>query len=105
GSAQGHEGEMTADPALLDGSEHRLVRLDVDVDVFQLADRVAGVIDQALAVPFGDVAMHDHFDSLLCECGTLLFPRPKPKTRCRRDRLAPLPRHGTFRQRPSARSY
>jgi hypothetical protein len=38
-----------------DGAELRLVSLDVDVDVLQLADLLPVAIDQHLAVPLGDV--------------------------------------------------
>jgi hypothetical protein len=36
--AQRNEGQVPADQALLDGAEPRLIGLDVDVDVLQLAD-------------------------------------------------------------------
>jgi hypothetical protein len=44
-----------ADEAFLDGGELRLVGLDVDVDVLELADLLAIEIDQELAVPVGNV--------------------------------------------------
>jgi hypothetical protein len=37
-SRQGDEGQVTADQALLDSPEHRLVGFDVDVDVLEFAD-------------------------------------------------------------------
>jgi hypothetical protein len=46
---------VAGEQAFLHGAEHRLVGLDVDVDVFELADLLAVSVDQILAVPFGDV--------------------------------------------------
>jgi hypothetical protein len=48
-------GPIRADEALLDRGELRLVTLDVDVHVLQLADPLGVAIDQHLAVPLGDV--------------------------------------------------
>jgi hypothetical protein len=46
---------VTADEALLDGGELRLVVLHIDVNVLQLANPFAVAIDQHLAVPFRGV--------------------------------------------------
>jgi hypothetical protein len=46
---------VAADQAFLDGAEHRRVRFDVDVDIFELSDPLAVTIDECLAVPFADV--------------------------------------------------
>src|SRR5579884_2591016 len=54
-SGEWDEGEVAADQALLNGAEHRLVGVDVDVDVFELADPFSVAVDECLAVPFADV--------------------------------------------------
>src|SRR5579864_8409261 len=59
---------MTADEALLDCAEHRLVGLDVHVDILKLADLVAVAVEQLLTAPVRDVADFSHLD--------LLSPRP-----------------------------
>jgi hypothetical protein len=53
--AQRHKGQVAADQTFFHGGELRLVVLDVDVDVLQLADPLALTIDQHLAVPLRDV--------------------------------------------------
>jgi hypothetical protein len=52
---------VAADHALLDGAEHRLVVLDVDVDRFKLADLLSVPVDQLLALPLSDVLMDIHW--------------------------------------------
>jgi hypothetical protein len=52
-SAQRHESEMAADKAFLHRGKLRLVCLDVNVDILQLADLFAVPIHQHLPVPFG----------------------------------------------------
>jgi hypothetical protein len=58
---------VTADQTLLDGAEHRLVGLDVDVDVLELADLLPLAVDQRLAVPLGDVLVDG--PSFCAPCG------------------------------------
>jgi hypothetical protein len=58
--SQRHEGQVAADQALLDGAEHRLVGLDVDVHVLELSDLHPVAVNQRLAVPFGDVLAIGH---------------------------------------------
>src|SRR5436305_951335 len=53
--AQRDKGQVAANEALLDGGELRLIVLDVDVDVLQLADPLAITINEHLAVPLADV--------------------------------------------------
>ena len=55
--AEWHEGQVAGDEALLDGGELRLVGLNVDVDVLELADLLAVDVDEQLAVPLGDVLL------------------------------------------------
>src|SRR4029453_19404182 len=52
--------QVAANQALLDGAEHRLVGLDVDVHVLELADLLPVAVDQRLAVPLGDVLVMGH---------------------------------------------
>jgi hypothetical protein len=46
-------------------AEHRLVGLDVDVDVLELADLLPVAVDQRLSVPFADVLVMGHCFGLL----------------------------------------
>jgi hypothetical protein len=50
---QWDEGDVPTEEALLDGAELRLVGLDVDIDVMELADAFAVAIDEHLAQPVG----------------------------------------------------
>jgi hypothetical protein len=54
-AGQRHEGQVAADEALLDGSELRLVGLDVNVDLLKLTDLLAVAVNEHPAVPFSDV--------------------------------------------------
>src|SRR5690349_18949070 len=56
-AAQGHEGQVAANEALLDRAELRLVVLDVDVDVLELADLLPLPVNQHLSVPLGHVPL------------------------------------------------
>ncbi|HEX5975029.1 MAG TPA: hypothetical protein VFY57_07715 [Rubrobacteraceae bacterium] len=51
---------MVGEHALLDRVENRLVGLDVDADVLELADLVAVSVDQILAMPLGEVLALGH---------------------------------------------
>ena len=54
-AAQRYERQVTADEALFDGSELRLISFDIDVNILQLADLLAVTVDERPTVPFGDV--------------------------------------------------
>src|SRR5581483_8837986 len=58
--AERHEGQMATHATFLDGAEHRLVSLDVDVDVLEFAEPFAVAIDELRSGPAGDVAKGDH---------------------------------------------
>ena len=51
-ATQRYEGQMPVKKAFLDGSELRLVGLNVDVDVLQLAKLLAIAVDDHLPAPF-----------------------------------------------------
>ena len=46
---------MSVDKAFLDRGELRLVRLNVNIDILELADLLAITVNEHLAVPLGDV--------------------------------------------------
>jgi hypothetical protein len=73
-AGQRHESQVAADQALLDGAEHWLVGLDVDVHVLELADLLPIAVDQRLAVPLGDVRVMSH--CFLPPCGGRCDTRP-----------------------------
>ena len=50
---------LVSSATFLDGRELRLLRLDVEVDVLELADPVTLAVDQLAALPFAEVAMAD----------------------------------------------
>jgi hypothetical protein len=45
---------VATDQTLLDSAEHRLVGLDIDVHVLELADLLPVAVDQRLPVPLGE---------------------------------------------------
>jgi hypothetical protein len=53
---------MASDEALLDGAEHRLVGLEVDVDILELADLVTIAVEELLAAPVREVADFSDLD-------------------------------------------
>jgi NADP-dependent 3-hydroxy acid dehydrogenase YdfG len=53
GTAQRHEGQVTADEAFFDRPELGLVGLHVDVHILKLADLVTVAVDEHLPVPLG----------------------------------------------------
>ena len=48
---------MSVDKAFLHRGELRLVRLNVNVDILQLADLLAMTVDEHLAVPLGHIPL------------------------------------------------
>jgi hypothetical protein len=74
-STERHKGQVATDEALLDGRELRLVGLDVDVDVLQLADLLAVAVYQHLAVPLRDVPLGILLVLSNVQLGIWLVPR------------------------------
>jgi hypothetical protein len=59
------ERQVASNEPFLDRPELRLVGLDVEVDAFKLADRLAFAVDEILAVPFCDALVRDRCLGLL----------------------------------------